>query len=211
MINPRDRNNPAGDFLLPVILKVPPDKKALSGKAQVTWLRQYARQAVALSARQSGLPVPGFEKDARGAPIAISGIYWSLTHKPGYVAGVAAEGPVGIDLEAIRPVRPALFYKVTDETERQLDEASDALFFRFWTAKEAVLKAVGAGLAGLSNCKIIAILDEKNLHVSCGGILWRVEHQYYDNHLISMVKMDKEIKWTLPGQNLGTLQGRPLC
>lgn len=186
-------------IICPVILKVPMESRMLKGREQVAYLRKHARRAVAKSARHSGIDPPDLQTDSNGVPMPSHGVFWSLSHKPGYVAGVVSDVPVGIDVEEVRPVRFALFNKILDETERQLSSTlSDELFYRFWTAKEAVLKVTGAGLAGLSQCKIIDIIDKNLMTVSCHQTRWVIEHTGYDNHLISVVKNDKDIRWVLP-------------
>jgi len=83
----------------------------------------------------------------------------------------------------VRPVRPGLMERITDAEERRLaDPVTDLVFFRFWTAKEAVLKALGIGLRGLADCKIFRIVNETSLILSCHQTYWRVEHAFCDNH-----------------------------
>ena len=190
--------NQGTHIIFPVILKVSPANRNLAGRDQAAYLQEYARQAVAASARHSGVELPPLKKDSKGVPIAEKGIYWSLSHKPEYVAGVVAKTPTGIDIEKIRPVRAGLFNKITDERERGLAPLSDGLFYRFWTAKEAVLKATGLGLAGLSRCRITHIFDAESLDVVCEGTHWRVAHRVYDHHLISIIINDNKIDWNLP-------------
>ena len=186
------------NIIYPVILKVSLKNRKLTGREQVAFLQKHARQAVAVSARRGSVDLPAFEKDSRGAPLARNGIFWSLAHKPEYVAGVVAKTPTGIDIEKIRPVRAGLFERITDERERQLGPLSDEFFYRFWTAKEAVLKATRMGLAGLSRCKIIRIVDADVLEVAINGIKWRVTHRIYDHHLISVTSDDHAIDWCFP-------------
>jgi 4'-phosphopantetheinyl transferase len=128
-----------------------------------------------------------------------SGIFWSLSHKPEYVAGVISDHPVGIDIEQIRPVQPSLVNRIINSDEQQVTgPVSDAMFFRCWTAKEAVLKAVGAGLKGLSQCRIHHIIDKTTLVVSCHQKHWLIEHVYYDNYIASVVRSEKDVQWILP-------------
>lgn len=68
---------------------------------------------------------------------------------------VSRAGPVGIDLEHIRPVprregiaRRILGQGLVDALADSPPAERDALFFRQWTAFEALQKATGAGLAG---------------------------------------------------------------
>ncbi|MEY9875790.1 4'-phosphopantetheinyl transferase [Streptacidiphilus sp. MAP12-33] len=80
----------------------------------------------------------------------------SLSRTEGHGLLVVSMDPsVGIDAEAIRPVREAaLFDTVLTEHERAHLRAlppgadRDAAFHRIWTRKEAVVKAVGVGLIG---------------------------------------------------------------
>ncbi|WP_419995112.1 4'-phosphopantetheinyl transferase family protein [Streptomyces boninensis] len=70
-------------------------------------------------------------------------------------AAVAPDGRIGIDVEALRPVRTALLADsaLTESERRHVlalapGPARDAAFHRCWTRKEAVVKASGVGLAG---------------------------------------------------------------
>jgi len=192
------------DILYPVILSVPVEKQNLSGREQFYFLKQHARKAVRCSAEKKGIELSAFQKDGDGVPLPEKGWYWSLSHKPAYVAGVAANQPVGIDLEYIRPVKPALFKKVADDREWQLaDTMSDIFFFRFWTAKEAVLKANGTGLRDMSQCKIDRIIDKTRIAVAFRGKSWMVEHIFFNTHVASVTIDDYTAQWDLsPGMKI---------
>ncbi len=75
----------------------------------------------------------------------------SQTGNNGLIA-ISSEGPVGIDVEIIRPLDAAAFSdKILSPLERiefSALSSKDRLstIFRYWTAKEAMIKAVGAGL-----------------------------------------------------------------
>jgi len=192
-------NKKSTGIIYPIILKVPDEKQALSGKDSMRFLRQYARQAVISSAQKNGIDLTVLESDRNGAPVSSNGVYWSLSHKPGYVAGVISDNQIGIDIEPIRPVSRGVFDRVIDNDERHLaDRLSDALFFRYWTAKEAVLKAAGVGLKGLSKCKIQRIIDATTLIIFFQQMHWTVEHAYLDNHVASVVRRGKDIQWIIP-------------
>ncbi|MFZ2631797.1 MAG: 4'-phosphopantetheinyl transferase superfamily protein [Desulfosalsimonadaceae bacterium] len=184
------------EIIYPVILKTPPEQQAFSGKDRVLFLRQYARRAVVLSAEKKGVSLSALLNDPDGRPIPAGGFFWSLSHKPEIVAGVVAGQPVGIDIEMVRPAPPGLMKRITDAEERRLAEpVTDLVFFRFWTAKEAVLKAVGVGLRGLSHCKIHRIMDEKTLIVSCHQKFWRVKHAFHDHHVASVACQNHPVEW----------------
>ncbi len=172
---PADRPDPG--VLHPVILSVPESRTALSGRRQVEYLSRMARQAASRSAGLSGMVLDQFPKDDRGTPLACRGVCWSLSHKPQKVAGVVARSPVGIDLEKVRPVHPGLFRRIASEKEWRLVGARDlTALFMVWTAKEAVLKATGRGLAGLSRCRIKEVHSGRGLILEAGRTCWNVEH-----------------------------------
>lgn len=82
-----------------------------------------------------------------GTPLRIS-----LSHTPGHSLLAVAPFPVGVDLEEPRPLDlVTVGEKVLSARERKALAASrsgdrSGLFFRSWTRKEALLKAVGTGI-----------------------------------------------------------------
>jgi len=136
-------------------------------------------------------------KSPEGAPLPVGEYFWSLAHKTEYVAGVVADFPIGMDVERIRPCAPGLYRMAADEAEWKLgDAASDLLFFRYWTAKEAVLKSVGIGLRGLSRCRIIQIVDDHHLRLSYQHHAFDVEHFYFNGH-IAAILAHPDVRWML--------------
>ena len=150
----------------PVILAVPAAEHNLKGRDKVAALGRQARLALTHSATYSQLTLGELNKGEHGAPIPCEGVHWSLTHKSEHVAAVCAPFAIGIDIEKIRPFNESLCSRIAHETEWALaPEISETLFFRYWTAKEAVLKAVGKGFTGLSHCRIRKIVDNDHLMV----------------------------------------------
>ncbi|MDQ6677728.1 MAG: 4'-phosphopantetheinyl transferase superfamily protein [Acidobacteriota bacterium] len=109
-----------------------------------------------------------FSYTAMGKPILPTCLDFSfnVSHSGDlFAAAVSRWGPVGIDIESIRPMHDLQslarrFFALPEYTAIEgLDEAGRPLaFFRCWTRKEAYLKARGDGLSkGLST-----------FHVSCG-------------------------------------------
>jgi 4'-phosphopantetheinyl transferase len=94
---------------------------------------------------------------ANGKPEARvpSGVEFSVSHSGGLVLLAFGAGtPVGVDVEAIRPRADldALAARFLAPAERDaIRAAADPLlaFLEIWTVKEACLKALGIGLAGL--------------------------------------------------------------
>ena len=122
------------------------EKTGLVGREKVAYLSRHARAALNLSAEFSRIRLGKLVKDDDGAPLSSNGYYWSLTHKRCFVAGVVSDARVGIDIEEIKPRHRGMFKKVAVPEEWELLDADPFhLFYRYWTAKEAVIKAWGAG------------------------------------------------------------------
>jgi 4'-phosphopantetheinyl transferase len=189
--------------IYPVILAVPEDKQRLQGREKVAFLSDYARRALAASAEKSGMaPLGRLEKDERGAPLPLDGIYWSLTHKSAWVGGVVAPDPVGLDLETIRPVHPGLPERIASEKEIALahgmEQDQGHVFFRYWTAKEAVLKAAGDGIRGLDRCRITALPDPVLTRVQYEGREWTVAHHFFPGQVAAVTTSnDRQVRWTV--------------
>lgn len=184
--------------IYPVILAVPPAIQSLKGRQKVTALSRHARRALDISARKSGLHLPETPKDEEGVPIPLNNVFWSITHKSGYVGGVAATSTVGIDIERLRPCSEALFRRIADQDEWALHDTDPILlFFRYWTAKESVLKALGVGIKGLSRCKIRGITDNEHLLVEFDGNPWPIEHYYFDGHIAAVTPKSSRVHWCL--------------
>ncbi|MDJ0781613.1 MAG: 4'-phosphopantetheinyl transferase superfamily protein [Desulfosarcinaceae bacterium] len=199
--------------LYPIIIQVPPDIQATKGRPKVQALSRLARQAAQQSAQRSlGHALSGFPKSGAGVPQPVNGIHWSLSHKSALVAGIVAPQAVGIDVEYCRPVKAGMFARIASEKEWALGRGADrgdaalaeeGVFHRFWTAKEAVLKAVGHGLTGLSRCRIIAVPSPHRIHLTYAGAPWRVVQHWYDRHLVAVAlqhlpEEGEQIHWPPP-------------
>jgi 4'-phosphopantetheinyl transferase len=187
------------------VLPVPEFAINWKGRQKVRFLSEHARKAAALSAGYAGIRVESMAKNDQGVPLPFQGSFWSVTHKSLYVAGVVATKAIGIDIEKIRSVSDGLFKKTAHDTEWNLgaDPRCLNLFFQFWTAKEAVLKATGEGISGLLQCKVVQISDSTHLILYHRDQFWRVEHRFFDGHIVSVVQHDCRIKWIVdPGCDL---------
>ncbi len=186
------------DPIYPVIHRVPESCAGFTGRQNAANLSRLARQAVKASAARTGITLDRLEADASGAPLPENGYFWSVSHKPQYVAGVVSSHRVGIDLEALLPVRAGMFKKIADESEWALwDSVTDLAFYRYFTAKEAVLKACGIGLTGLSACRVHRIIDESRLGVSYDHREWIVRHFFHDKHIFSIAANPVPVCWKI--------------
>ena len=183
--------------LYPVLLPVPQADRRLNGRDKVKALSRLARLALMKSCEKSGFCLDTFPKNEKGVPLPVGGVHWSLTHKSDMVGGVAARLPVGMDLETIRPVKDALLAKVAGEDEWQLVSGDrQKAFFRFWTAKEAVLKAVGKGMVGLSRCRVVEIVDDTRMMLTYDKTRWPVAHFWFEDHVAALTPHHFAISWT---------------
>ena len=78
--------------------------------------------------------VGDWRKDGNGKPICNDG-YLSLAHSGEYAVAVWSQTPIGVDIEKIRPLSPALAKRLG--TDQPLME---------WLKKEAYGKALGVGV-----------------------------------------------------------------
>ncbi len=187
------------ETLYPVLLPVPGKALGLRGRQRRRSLMAHARKAVAISAQHRGVDLGVLRKGKKGAPIPVNGVFWSLSHKAGWVCGVVAPWPVGIDVEFLRPPSEALIKRVIRDPEWRLSHEEPTLrFFRFWTAKEAVLKATGDGLSGLSRCRIAAVSGKRHLTVAYGKTFWEIEHFFCQDHIASITCGPCRIVWIAP-------------
>ncbi len=181
----------------PVVVPVPEADRRLIGRSRVETLSRRAREALNHSARYSGHRLGPLLKDDRGAPKPCNGLYWSLTHKTHYVAAVTAPHRVGIDIERVKPCNSGLYARIADPAEWALaSTVSLPLFFRFWTAKEAVLKAASSGLAGLSRCRVHKIVDHNLIELAYDDKIWTVTQRWIeDDHIVAVTTSNDEVRW----------------
>ena len=184
--------------LFPVIIALSEAGHNLSGKEQAARLSRLAREALRVSAERSRVRLEELPMDEYGRPCLGWGNYWSVSHKPQCVAAVVSKERVGIDVEEIRPRSASLFDHVATQEEWQLKGKSWDTFFRYWTAKEATLKAVGVGIGGgLKNCRTVSVPDENHIVLEYRGASFLVEQLRHKNHFVAVVKGDNQIEWVV--------------
>lgn len=101
-----------------------------------------------------GVPDAVLCYDAAGKPSLPGGAEFSLSHTKGAVALAVDARPVGVDVEAVRPISEKLLRRVLSAREFAWFSgrgSCPADFFTLWTLKESYYKALGTGLPGIPN------------------------------------------------------------
>ena len=74
-------------------------------------------------------------------------LFFSLSHSGKYVVCAVAECEIGVDIEPVSPIRPAVVRRCFNEAEQAWIGEDAARFTRLWTMKEAYMKLTGTGLS----------------------------------------------------------------
>lgn len=103
--------------------------------------------------RELGLPDQPWDYNEFGKPFLPDGPFFSLSHCKKGIAVAMDTQPIGIDIESYRDVTPELIEHTMSQAEQEQINASDdpiKAFIELWTRKEAYVKYLGTGIAGLS-------------------------------------------------------------
>ena len=181
--------------LRPVLLAVDPG--ARQGRARVDFLSDRARDAARRSAARSGLILDKFPKSEDGVPLPCDGVFWSLTHKDRMAGGLADLSPAGLDVEFVTPRDEALLDYVGCASEWAALGGRDwGRFFRLFTAKEATLKRLGVGIAGLRACRAEG-WNGGRLVLGYKGERTEVEFFETAGHLAAVAATGRAVEWTV--------------
>ncbi|MBW4642228.1 MAG: 4'-phosphopantetheinyl transferase superfamily protein [Goleter apudmare HA4340-LM2] len=113
-----------------------------------------------------------FDYQSRGKPVladklADSGLAFNLSHSQGLGLCGVSYRQIGVDLEYVRPIddiealAKRFFLPRECEVVRSLPpNEQQQVFFRYWTCKEAYLKATGEGIAQLEQAQVYLTLTE---------------------------------------------------
>src|SRR2546425_1001827 len=117
--------------LHPVILPLTTEEQGLRGRARLQAQSQRAREALARSCEASGVRLGPLEKGDRNTPLPFQGTFWSLSHKPRFVAAVVGPATIGIDIEEITPRTEGLLDYIARKAEWALAGRTWEAYFRF--------------------------------------------------------------------------------
>jgi 4'-phosphopantetheinyl transferase len=186
--------------LNPVILTVPYQFSDYPMPQRVKAISKLSRETVFISAHLSHLKIRSLRQSSTGMPLPDNEVHWTVSHKPGYVCGVVSQQRIGIDIEEIRPQQQSMYGYVASEKEWDCIDGnrSKRAFFRCWTAKEAVLKAVGTGIVDLLKCQVIEDSGDLTMLLYYQDRQWQVAHYYLNHHIAAITHDDHdEIVWRL--------------
>ncbi|MCC7292304.1 MAG: 4'-phosphopantetheinyl transferase superfamily protein [Phycisphaerales bacterium] len=186
-----------------VLIPIPDNGRDVPPRERIRRQRDAAAHALDESARLSGLPRLAWERDAAGVPVFDRGVCWSLSHKPSIAAGVVAAKPVGVDVEVVQPRNEGLWEYVASREEQDRAGTRDwPMFFRFWTAKEAVLKANRVGLSRLDDCRVIDAPYRDSALLTFAGRPLRVTYFHSGDVLAAVTAEPDGAAWhEMPAQN----------
>ena len=146
------------------------------------------RLALEMLSAAAGLPMAALviEADPLGKPqVKNAPLHFNVSHSGDFVACAVDARPVGVDIEVIRPVRPALAVRVCGPEELAYAAPGGDLdtvhFFEIWTAKEALLKYRGTGIRG--DLREVRVVQEGKLHIEGLHLL----SQCCDAYVLSIV------------------------
>jgi len=128
-----------------------------------------------------------------GKPYLPGGICFNLSHSGSKVVLAVDEKEVGIDIEQIVPWSAAVARQVFTADERNwlLRQSANAAFYRLWTGKEAIMKALGLGFQlPPENFEILP--DSAGPNPVCGRN-WFLHWQESDGHMLCTASEHPEI------------------
>jgi len=173
--------------LCPVLRSTPGQEDHLPSAVRVQNQRSAARQACYSSARRLGLALRELPQNEEGVPQPIHGWYWSISHTRGFVGGIVYPAPIGIDVERVQRRRQSLVRAAMSQAELELVGGSRwSSFTRVWSAKEAVLKMAGCGLAELSRCTLVAAPTPRSLVLHHRDRMHHVFQCFRRGHYVSV-------------------------
>ena len=97
--------------------------------------------------------------------------YFSISHSGKYVVCAVADCEIGVDIEPILPIRPAVKQRCFTAEEQQWIGEDATRFTRLWTMKEGYMKLTGTGLSVPAK-KIILSMPPHDGYDSTNNCYW---------------------------------------
>ncbi|MDO4478235.1 MAG: 4'-phosphopantetheinyl transferase superfamily protein [Lachnospiraceae bacterium] len=142
--------------------------------------------------------VPGLEEkdisvNEYGKPFSKKCPGFSLSHSGGYAALGIASGLIGIDIEKTDKDYLDIMPQVFTKEEIRYVGRNLTAFYKVWTLKESLAKAVGTGLQmTFKDISVLPFLEGRA--VSCQGALWYGHAEAFDDgaYVIACVTQSNE-------------------
>lgn len=131
---------------------LPPGRRAYAARCKRTVDRAAAAVGFLLVSRLIREIAPSFartdwEIGEHGKPrLPGAPFHFSLSHSDGLCAAVLSPSPIGLDVERIRPLRPALLPRFCTPEEITRCATDPDLAVKLWTKREARAKENGRGI-----------------------------------------------------------------
>ncbi|HED66797.1 MAG TPA: 4-phosphopantetheinyl transferase family protein [Planctomycetes bacterium] len=184
-------------IVYPVCARVP---SGLRGRRGVDEARRLGHEALELSARLARRPpVEGasFPRDDERAPLPVRTgrctWHFSTTNTRGLAAAVVAPFRIGIDAEWLDRPRieaPLAYFDARERARLGLDERRGVI--ALWSAKEAVLKQVGVGIAGMGRVRLESAAPGHRLRLAFDGERFDVRLFFRGDHVLSIATTEPD-------------------
>lgn len=114
-------------------------------------------------------------------------VFFNVSHSGEYAAVVSAKGKVGLDIEYIKKRNFELARKIcTDDEYKWVSADSEKRFYKMWTLKESVMKAVGTGFTvSPKSFSVLPYISDRDT-ISFGDDIFYVGCKRFDNYYISV-------------------------
>lgn len=138
-----------------------------------------------------------------GKPFVTGGWDFNISHSGNIVAcAISQNGRIGIDVERHRDVEPQRFKRYFSDNELAWMGNNANRFIELWTQKEAVIKASGIGLKGLSQ-----VITHDHLSASDAHGEWSLHKLDLDKDYSAHIAIDTETSI----QHLEQINIKQLC
>jgi len=166
---------------------------ATSGRAGVQLARGLAEEALFQCAWQLDL-APGFERFPRSAERAPESFsidgqnwYWSTSGTTGLVAALLGPTPLAIDAEWLGRERTDALAAYLEPGELALlPHGGTRALLALWSAKEAVIKQTGIGMAAMGRTRLVELLAPDQLCFELDGGRHLVRQTWLPEHVLSV-------------------------
>jgi phosphopantetheine--protein transferase-like protein len=156
------------------------------GRVRMASLAGLSMLMAGLSAAEIDRDLADLQFTADGKPFWPRGPHFSISHAGLYAgcalaAGASAHSSLGFDIEQIRPLRRNVMARMLSAEELASAQDDPVAMYQLWSAKEAVVKAVGVGLRKMAQVRI------EGDHAHLDDATWHLHRQVIDTDHVACV------------------------